>query len=354
MRKKAILALATILIFSGATLWGCSDNPPASAAKGEPQALAAKALSDPKAPSSEEIPLTILKAPFPDEPTAPSIFLVGQKLGIFQKHHIDFDYVGAIPSTQLVASVVSGHIDVSHGAHINRTIAGISAGAKILAVAGNSETTERFPHMIGVVRKDSPLRKPEDFIGKKIGISLVGGCHEYTPYAWLTKNGVKDPKNKVTIIVLSRNALEQALRQGEIDLAMLHKMPEEMERKGEFDVIFSDYDVWGPNGGATPPYFATKFIQEKPEVVKEFVAAVAETINWSNANPYGAREITARGTNYDVNLVNQRYFTPDGIIKPITAEVWIDLLVEFGEIKPGIQLEQIYTNEFNPFNKAAS
>jgi ABC-type nitrate/sulfonate/bicarbonate transport system substrate-binding protein len=350
MHNKYLLVLFSASLFLFSFFWTNSTNQAQSA---EPNAAAQVGQKDSASPATPEKPLVVLNVPFPEEPTAPSTYLVGQEIGAFKKRNIDLNYVGAIPSTQLVASVVSGHIDVG-GAHVNRTIAGVSAGAKIMAVVGNSETTERFPHMTGVVRKDSPLRKPTDFLGKKIGISLVGGCHEYTPYAWLSINGIKDPKSKVTIIVLSRNALEQALRQGEIDLAMLHKMPEEINRKGEFDVVFSDYDVWGPNGGATPLYFSLKFIEERPEVVRDFVAAVAETINWANENPYLARDITAKRTNYDVELVNQRYFAPDGVIKPITTEVWIDLLVEFGEIKPGITLDQVYTNKFNQFYKELS
>ncbi|MDR0550019.1 MAG: ABC transporter substrate-binding protein [Deltaproteobacteria bacterium] len=298
-----------------------------------------------KTPAPE---VTVLKAAFPADPNTPSLFLVADEMGFFKKRGIELKFVGNIPSTQLVAAVVSGQLDVSHGAHINRTIAGISAGAKVKAVVGHTETTEVFPHMIGVVRKDSPLRTAKDFVGKKIGLTLIGGCHEYTPYAWLKNNGIEDPKNKVEIVVMSKNVIEQALRQGEIDLAMLHKTPGEMERVGEFDTVFSDYDVWGPDGGATPPYFTTQYIKDNPKVVKNFVEGMTETIKWANENTQKAIDITAIRTNYDPLRISPNFYVPDGIIKPITAQLWIDLLVEFGEIKPGITLDQIYTNEFNP------
>jgi ABC-type nitrate/sulfonate/bicarbonate transport system substrate-binding protein len=343
----------SFLIFSLATLsliWGCSNNEsqaPAKspAAKTEPAAQSAK---------TQEPEPTILKAAFPADPNTPSMFLVADEMGFFKKRNIQLNFVGNIPSTQLVAATVSGQLDVSHGAHINRTIAGISAGAKVLAVVGHTETTKKYPHMIGVVKKGSPLKKPQDFVGKKIGLTLVGGCHEYTPYAWLKKNGVDDPKNKVEIVIISKSVIEQALRQGEIDMAMLHKTPEEMELNGEFDVVFSDYDVWGPDGGATPPYFTTQFIKDKPEVVRNFVAGFVDTLNWANENTQKAIEITARRTNYDPLKISPNFYVPNGIIQPVTAQVWIDLLVEFGEIKPGITLDNIYTNEFNPYFKPAS
>jgi ABC-type nitrate/sulfonate/bicarbonate transport system substrate-binding protein len=279
---------------------------------------------------------------------------VGHELGFFKKRGVELDFVGVIPTTQLVAAVVSGQIDVSHGSHVNRTIAGVSAGAKILAVVAGTETTQRVPHMTAIVPKNSPIKTPQDLLGKKVGLPTIGGCNEYTPYAWLDKNGVSDPKTKIEVTVVAEKNLEQVLRQGEIDLAMMHKIPEEILKKGEFDVVFSDYDVWGPDGGNTPQYFSIQYIKDHPEAVQAFVAAVAETHNWANANPKGAMEITARRTGQDINRIAERFYAPDGLIKPETVEVWIQLLTHFGEIKPGISLDRIYTNEFNPHYQKAS
>ncbi|MDR1609058.1 MAG: ABC transporter substrate-binding protein [Deltaproteobacteria bacterium] len=311
----------------------------------------------PPASDSAKLPegeFRVLKVPMPSEPSSPDLVVVGDDLGIFQKRGLKMDFIGTVPTPQYVAAVVSGRIDVSPGSHINRTIAGISAGAKILAVAGKTESTERVPHMIGIVPKSSPIKEAKDLIGKKIGIPTIGGCNEYTPYAWLGKNGVTDPKTKVEVIVLPEKNLEQVLRQGEIDLAMIHKVPSEIVRQGEFKIIFSDYDVWGSDGGQTPFYFSTEFIKKEPETVRAFVASIAEIVNWANANPDETRAITAKRTNTSFDYVNERYYSPNAIIRPETAQVWIDLLTSYGEIKPGITLEQIYTNEFNPYYKQAN
>ncbi|WP_371379671.1 ABC transporter substrate-binding protein [Sporomusa aerivorans] len=289
----------------------------------------------------------IIRVATPSAPTSPSIYYVGEELGYFSEQGIKIEYAGVVPSTQLVASVVAGKLDVG-GAHINRTIAGISAGARIKAVAANTETTQTIPHMIGVVTKNSPLKSAKDMVGKKIGIPLIGGCNEYTPYAFMKKNGIEDPKSKVEIIVMPESQLDQALRQGEIDLAMLHKTPDFIKERGEFTVLFSDYDVWETIGGATPAYFSEKFIKEKPDVVRRFVAAVAKTNNWANANPEKAIEITAKRANVDPKTIKPGYYAKDALILNETVTVWIGLLTDFGEIKAGIKPEQIYTNEFNP------
>ncbi len=291
----------------------------------------------------------VIRISTPNASSGTSLYYVGDELGFFEQEGIKIEYAGVIPSTQLVASVVAGKIDVG-GAHINRTIAGISAGAKIKAVAANSETTSSIPHMVFVALADSPIKTAQDLIGKKIGLSLNGGCHEYTPYAYLKKNGIDDPKSKLQFTILAETLMEQALRQGDIAVAGMHKSPEYIKERG-LKVVFSDYEIWGATGGGTPAYFSEKFIQEKPDVVRRFVKAIGNAANWANANPQKAAEITAKLGNADSKVVQQLYFAPDALIKDETVTVWIDLLTEFGEIKGDIRPEQVYTNEFNPLAK---
>lgn len=288
----------------------------------------------------------VIRVATPTAPTSPSIYYVGEELGFFAEQGIKIEYAGVVPSTQLVASVVSGKLDVG-GAHINRTIAGISAGAKIKAVAAGTETSQAIPHMVCVTTKNSPIKTAQDMVGKKIGIPLIGGCNEYTPYAYMKKHSIDDPKSKVEIIVIPEVQLDQALRQGDIDMAMLHKTSDFIKERGEFTVLFSDYDVWETIGGNTPAYFSEKFIKEKPDVVKRFVAAVAKTNNWCNENPQQAIEITAKRAKVDPKTVKPGYYAKDALILHETVTVWIDLLTDFNEIKAGIKPEQIYTNEYN-------
>jgi ABC-type nitrate/sulfonate/bicarbonate transport system substrate-binding protein len=326
-------------------LVGCGDNTVSTPAS-VPQA---EAKAPEKSPIASVGELRTVRVATPSEPATVEIYLVGDELGIFQKHGIKLDFVGAIPTTQHVAAVVSGQIDADPGRHVNRVIAGIAAGAKVKVVVGKTETTEKSPHMVGIVPKNSSIKGARDLIGKKIGIPTIGGCNEYTPYAWLEKNGIKDPKTKVEFIVLPERNLEQALRQGELDLAMVHNAPDIIAERGEFDIVFSDFEVFGVDGGATPIYFRNEFIKDNPETVRAFVAAVAESLNWSNDNPYESRLITARRCGVSVDRVAKLYFAKDGIIKPETVNIWIDLLTSFGEIKPGLTADQVYTNEFNPY-----
>ncbi|TWH47550.1 ABC transporter substrate-binding protein [Sporomusa sp. KB1] len=293
--------------------------------------------------------LDIIRVPVTADVTRPDVFMIAEDLGYFAEEGIKLEYVGVIPSPQLVASVVAGKIDVG-AAHINRTIAGISAGAKIKAVVAGTETTQEIPHMVYVTLDNSPIKNAQDMVGKKVGIPTIGGCNEYTPYAYLMKNGVQSPKGKIEVIIMPEANLEQALRQGDIDVAGFHKNPNFLMARGGLKILFTDYDVFGTVGGNTPFYFSEKFIKEKPDVVRRFVKAVAKANDWADTNQQQAIDITVKKANVDAKLLRNGYFAPKGIIQPETATIWIDLLKEFGEIKSDIKPEQIFTNEFNPYS----
>jgi ABC-type nitrate/sulfonate/bicarbonate transport system substrate-binding protein len=171
------LSIWPLALIALGLVWGCGDNKTESAAQSAPTppkvaAAAEPAQAQPAAQvansSAKEPEITVLKVPWPGEPHSPSNILIAKELGFLKKYNLDFEYVGVIPSSQYVAALVGGKIDVSPGAHINRTIAGISAGAKIKAVVGNTETTQRIPHMVAIVTKTSQVRKPADLVAKKL------------------------------------------------------------------------------------------------------------------------------------------------------------------------------------------
>ncbi|AIQ12780.1 ABC transporter substrate-binding protein [Paenibacillus durus] len=326
---KPIALRALLLLTTGATiLAGCGNDTDSA-----------------KAGSSGE-QLDVVRLATPTNLTGISTYYVADELGFAKDAGLKFDFIGAVEPGQLVASVVAGKLDVG-GAHINRTIAGISAGAKIKAVVAQTETTEAVPHMSFVTTKDSPIKSAADIVGKKVGISKFGGCNEYTPYAYLLKNGIKDPKGKFEIVIAPEIKLEQALLQGDVDLIGLHENPSTIIKRGNLRVVFTDYDVWNTIGGATPLYFSQKFIKEKPDVVRRFVDVISKTNDYVNANPEKAIEITAKRGDIDPAKIRANYYAPHGEIKEESAQVWIDLLTKFNEIKPGIKPEDIFTNEFN-------
>jgi ABC-type nitrate/sulfonate/bicarbonate transport system substrate-binding protein len=280
----------------------------------------------------------------------PQYFLIAHENGFDAEEGLNFVDVGAIGANELVASVVAGQIDVA-GKHVNRSIAGINAGAKIKCVSAVTQTTAEIPHMTYVTLADSPIKTVADLKGKKVGLSTYGGCAQGTPDGWLKKNGIstRDIKDYYETVVLPSEAkVVQALYQGQVDVIGLHKDFDWVnDQGGKVEVLFTDYDVFGTIGGASPLYFREDFIAKHPDEVRRFVKVMAKTFTWINANLDKAREITAKFGNVDIKQMGKLYYVPDAVIDPATVQIWIDFMTETGEIKPGLKAEDVYTNKFN-------
>jgi ABC-type nitrate/sulfonate/bicarbonate transport system substrate-binding protein len=307
------------------------------------------AKQDAQTQAKQQKGLDVVKIPDIHMPTYLYSPYIADEKGFFAEEGIKPQFTGMIPPGQHVAAVASGTNDVGY-LHVNRTIAGIAGGAKMRAVAADTVTTKEFPHMEFVVLENSPLKKPTDIIGKKVGIIAMGGCNEYTPYEILAKNGISDPKGKFEFVVIPIGNEEQALRSGQVDVVGYHGHPAEVFKRGGLRILFSDYDIWGSTGGSCPWYFSEKFIKENPDVVRRFVRAMAKTTDWINAHQQEAIEIQAKRLNFDANKIVPMYFAEHAIIKEDTVQVWIDILKKYGEISD-FSPNDIYTNEFNDYVK---
>ncbi|MDR3165315.1 MAG: ABC transporter substrate-binding protein [Synergistaceae bacterium] len=303
------------------------------------------------AKSAEERELYEIRIPDTYDPTGVYTPYLADELGYFKEAGIKPIFTGVIPPGQHVAAVTAGTNDVG-GMHINRTIVGIAGGAKIKCVVAQSETTADFPHMEFIVLEKSGIKEPQDLFGKKVGVTSVGGCHEFTPYEWLRKyTGVNDPRGKFEFVLVPTGNEETALRTGEVDVVGFHGHPIDIFERGGVRVLFDDYVVWGSVGGATPFFCREDFIKRNPEAVRRFVAAMTKTGNWLNNHQEEAKLVYAKRMGLNPNQITLMYEAPDGIIEPESVQMWMDLTLKYGEIKKAIPLDQVYTNEFNEYAK---
>ena len=307
-----------------------------------------------KKPSSngdDESDFDVIKLPSSANPLGVDTIAVAEELGFFKEQKIKIERVGIIPWAQLIPSLISGKLDFA-GGHINRVAAAVAAGAKVKAVAANTLTTKEKPHMTFVVKEESPIKTPNDILGKKVAIMAYGGCNEYTPYEYLKKNGLSDPKGTFEIVTVPAGKEEETLRKGDVEIAGTHDDPANLLGRGGVRILFTDYDIWGDVGGQAPYFAAESYIQENPDLVKRFVTVIGKVNKWVNENQQQAIEINAKRYNVDAEKVRVNYYVSDAVIKEDTVKLWIDILNGYKDLKSQISPSDIYTNEFNPNYKS--
>ncbi|QIZ05535.1 ABC transporter substrate-binding protein [Priestia megaterium] len=280
----------------------------------------------------------------------------------------DLGYLGPI-KLEWIGNQTSGPASIQNaatgqtdfGGAFNGAIAKlIASGAPIKSVIGYYGS-DKDTYTGYYVLDDSPIKSAKDLIGKKVGMNTMGAHAEFVLKEYLKQNGLTDEEiKKVTLVVLPPVSLEQAIRQNQIDVAVLTGMLGDLAvKRGGIRTLFSDYDLLG-SFTAGSYVFTDKFIKQNPHTVKKFVEATAKAIEWARTTPRDqviARFesiIKKRGRKEDTKLVP--YWKSTGIaekggyIQEKEFKVWVDWLKKNGEFTDGqVKLKDLYTNEFNPF-----
>jgi ABC-type nitrate/sulfonate/bicarbonate transport system substrate-binding protein len=235
----------------------------------------------------------------------------------------------------------------------------VAARAPITSVIAAYRTDEQsFQGFYAV--SDSPIRSARDFIGKKVTINTLGAHAEFALREYLVRGGLsREEISKVTMLALPAANGEQALRGQQVDVACLGTIfRDKALERGGLRLVFSDYQLFGAfNAGST--VMSNRFIAENPNTVRKYVEAIGETIEWTRA--HSRTEVVARlesiivrrKRNEDTAIV--KYWTsttvgtPRGRLEDKDFQVWIDWLVQDGQISRGqVKPADIYTNQFQP------
>lgn len=108
--------------------------------------------------------------------------------------------------------------------------------------------------------------------------------------------------------------------------------------------------------------FIEEFIKNNPNTSKKFVEGVSKTFVWSQTTP---REkviqrfeqiMKERDRNEDAGSLlywqSSGVSAEGGVIEEEDFKLWIDKYKKSGEVKnKEIQVDDVYTNEFNPYSK---
>ncbi|MDP4104586.1 MAG: ABC transporter substrate-binding protein [Bacillota bacterium] len=280
----------------------------------------------------------------------------------------DLGYLGPI-KLEWIGNQTSGPASIQNaatgqtdfGGAFNGAIAKlIASGASIKSVIGYYGS-DKDTYTGYYVLNDSPIKSARDLIGKKVGMNTMGAHAEFVLKEYLKRNGLTDDEiKKVTLVVLPPVNTEQALRQKQIDVAVMTGMLGDLAiQRGGVKKLFSDYDLFG-SFTAGSYVFTEKFIQQNPHTVKKFVEATAKAIEWARTHP--REEVIARyesiikkrGRKEDTNAIQFWKSTgiaaKGGIIQEKEFKIWVDWLKKNGEFKEGqVKVKDLYTNEFNPY-----
>jgi len=258
---------------------------------------------------------------------------------------------------QSIQAVVTGDVDLG-GAFNGAILKLVAAGAPIRAVVGAYGVD---PEIWGgyYVLQDSPLKQPRDLIGKKVAVNTVGAHQEFALKEYLIRGGLsQDQIKQVMLVSLPPVNVEQALRQKQVDVAVLSSIYRDRAlERGGVRPLFSDLELFG-TFTAGSYVLRNDFVEKHPKTARTFVDGVGKALDWSRKTPREQvierfRSIIAkRKRNEDASLV--KYWRSYGVasrqgrIEDKDFSVWVDWMVRVGELRRGqLSLGAVYTNELN-------
>ena len=283
---------------------------------------------------------------------------LAQDLGYLGK--IKLDYVGTVQGgPQDLLTLVSGDVDFAsafNGAVVKVIAAGLDVVPVVASYGSDEEMNAGF-----YVLENSKIRGARDFIGKKVAVNAFGAHYEFIVKDYLLRHGLTEKEIRdVELIVLPPVSAEQALRNGQIDIAVFSGILEKRALKtGGVRPVFKDIELYGPFTAGS--YSMRKdFIAQHPDAAKIFVSAVARAQEWLHHTP--KEQIVARMESIiDKRQRNETkvlipYYTGTGVHavggvqKTQDFEPWVNALVQEQRLKPNqLNVSTLYSNEFNPY-----
>lgn len=364
-KMKAILKPFILFLLCMMVVVGCASNENSGAVSNSPEATPASVTVDatksPQAPSddagidlppAEKKKITLrLNWKFKGE-FAP--FFVTRELGIFEKYGIEVDILEGSGSVQVLQVIAQNNEDIGVTSAVE-PLQGIEQGMPVKMIANYMP---RSP-IILLSYPENPVHSPKDLEGKKI-VSSSGSTFTSIYEKFLEFNNT-DPHNVEHIMVETgaRNTLF-------------------FNKEADAVAVFStnEYPLFEKNLGVelVPMYLSDfhfdiaglslisndKFIEQNPNTIKRFLAAVNEGFIYSLENPEEAAAIakTLFPDSVDEEIVVDQIKRtgelayqegkPYGWIDEDSISTMADRLLESDLIKNKLSMESYLTNAFMP------
>src|SRR5215467_7261160 len=226
---------------------------------------------------------------FPNLTHAPAVIGIGN--GDFQKTLGDVKiepYIFNAGPSEMEA-LFAGQIDIAYvgpGPTINGYV---KSNGDLRIISGVASGGASF-----VMRNDAGINSVKDFDGKKFSSPQLGGTQDVALRAYLLKNGYTTTDNggSVTVLPAKNSDIVTLMLKKDIDGAWV---PEPwvttLIHQANGTIFLDERNLW-PNGKFVTTHIVvrTEFLKDHSDVIKKFLEANVDEINWINSNPDKAQQ----------------------------------------------------------------
>ena len=227
---------------------------------------------------------------FPNLTHAPAVIGIGN--GDFQKKlgdvKIEPHVFDSGPSA--VEALFANQIDLTYVGPTPTINAFVKSDGDVRIISGAASGGASF-----VVRNDAGIQSPQDFVGKTFSSPQIGNTQDIALRAYLLDKGYKTSENggSVNVLPAKNSDIVTLMLKKNIDGAWV---PEPwvttLIHQANAKIFLDEKSLW-KNGKFVTGHIIVRpeFLKAHPDVIKKFLEANVDEVNWINSNPDQARQV---------------------------------------------------------------
>lgn len=258
--------------------------------------------------------------------------LYAQKAGLFAKRGIQADIRPMSGGAAIFAAVAGGSAEIGSGS-LFPVFSAYSRGIplRIIAPASMYLGAEADAYMF--VQKNAPITTARDLNGKTIAGDSLQDVNTTAARAWVDQNG--GDGRSLRVLELKRSEMIPSLEAGRIDAIVLESpFVQVAMASSKLRALCKPLDAIGSRFLLSCWVANVDFITKNPEVVNNYIAALAEAARYTNAHQPETVELVSQFT-------GQNPATIASGVRSITAETFVladvqkplDVAVRYGVIE---------------------
>lgn len=243
-----------------------------------------------------------------------------QELGLWQKVGLNVDIQTFPSGGATAAAVIGGAVDVGIIDAVSMASAH-ARGVPISYIAPAALHTAANPAYAVIVANDSPIRTAKDFAGKTVAVNGLKNILQIPLEGWIDNNG-GDAKS-VKFIEVPFPQMAPSIESRQIDAASTSEpFITSAVQSGKFRMIPVTQNGIAPTFAFSGWCVTNDWASKHADVVLKYVAVMAQTAKWANANRASSAPILVKVSKMPEALVSKlircqygerleaRYFQP--------------------------------------------
>jgi len=229
---------------------------------------------------------------------------LGQKKGFFSSRGIELEMVSAQGGAAIIPGVLSDQFQFGFSNTTSLMIAQVK-GVPIKSVVNGAASNGKVgADVTGVaVKKDSSIKSAKDLAGRTVAVNTLQNIGSTTVRESVRLAG-GDP-TKVKFVEMPFDQMPAALDGGRVDAAWMGDPAMNAAKAQGARIVASPFAETDPKLTVATYFTSTKLTKENPDLVKNFAAAMSESLQYATDHPDEARQILTTYTKISGDVLNE-------------------------------------------------